>query len=69
MEQYQGRETWNCASMADGGLSVPTPGTTEMLLLSADKLDTHHLVSQRKPLNSASPLLVYITKISPADLI
>ena len=60
---------WNCASMADGGLSVLTPGTTEMLLLSADKLDTHHLVGQRKP-NSASTLLVNITQsISPAELI
>ena len=37
---------WNCVSMASGGLSVPTHGTTEMLLLSADRLDTHHLVSQ-----------------------
>ena len=31
--------------MADGGLFVPTPGTTEMLLSSAERLDTHHLVS------------------------
>ena len=46
MEQYQGRETWSCVSMADGGLSVLTPGTTEMLLLSAERLDTRHLVSQ-----------------------
>ena len=26
---------------------MPTHGTTEMLLLCAEKLDTHHLVSQR----------------------
>ena len=46
MEQCQGREMWNCVPMAGGGLSVPTHGTTEMLLLSAERLDTHHLVSQ-----------------------
>ena len=33
--------------MAGGGLSVPTPGTTEVLLLCADKLDAHHMVSMK----------------------
>ena len=32
--------------MASGGLSVLTLGTTEMLLSSAERLDTHHLVSR-----------------------
>ena len=46
MEQYQGRVMWSCASMAGGGWCVPTHGTIEMLLLCAESLGTHHLVSQ-----------------------
>ena len=46
MEQCQGREMWSYVPVVGGGLSVPIHGTTEMLLLSADRLDTHHLVSQ-----------------------
>ena len=32
--------------MGGGGWCVPTHGTIEMLLLSAESLGTHHLVSQ-----------------------
>ena len=54
---------WSCVSTDDGGPCAPTHGTTEMLLSSAERSDTHHLVKPYYRCNSDPMTIIWDVKV------